>query len=109
MNNGAATFMSSFNEVNGIPATGNKRLLTDILRDELGFDGFVVSDWNSVTEMIAHGFARDSEHAAELAAKAGLDMEMTSDAYEEFLITLIYQALRAGERCDGWQRSTTSG
>ncbi|RNC80053.1 MAG: glycosyl hydrolase [Balneola sp.] len=84
-----ATLMSSFNEVNGVPATGNKKILMDILRGEFGFDGFVVSDWNSVIEMIAHGFAEDYEHAAELAANAGLDMEMTSTAYEEFLVELV--------------------
>lgn len=91
--NKVATFMSSFNEVNGIPATGNKEILTKVLRGKLGFDGFVVSDWNSVTEMIAHGFARDSKHAAQLAAKAGLDMEMTSQAYEKFLETLVKEGL----------------
>ena len=105
VNNGAATFMSSFNEVNGIPATGNKKLLTDILRNQLGFNGFVVSDWNSVTEMIAHGFARDSEHAAELAAKAGLDMEMTSEAYEEFLITLIDEGVVPVSQLDFYVRN----
>ncbi|TVZ57338.1 beta-glucosidase [Lutibacter sp. Hel_I_33_5] len=86
---GAATVMSSFNEINGIPATGNKFLLKDVLRNELNFDGFVVSDWDSVTEMIAHGYASDEKHAGELAAKAGLDMEMTSEAYEHHLKTLI--------------------
>jgi len=86
---GAATVMSSFNEINGIPATGNEFLLKDVLRGELQFDGFVVSDWDSVTEMIAHGFASDEKHAGELAAKAGLDMEMTSKAYENHLKELI--------------------
>ncbi|QVY65416.1 glycoside hydrolase family 3 C-terminal domain-containing protein [Polaribacter sp. Q13] len=86
---GAATVMSSFNEINGIPATGNKFLLKDVLRGELQFDGFVVSDWDSVTEMIAHGFASNEKHAAELAAKAGLDMEMNSEAYENHLKELI--------------------
>ncbi|MCX2745524.1 glycoside hydrolase family 3 C-terminal domain-containing protein [Mangrovivirga sp. M17] len=95
-----ATFMSSFNEVNGIPATGNKKLLTDILRTELGFDGFVVSDWNSVTEMIDHGFAKDRKHAAELAARAGLDMEMTSRAYELYLKDLIKEGIISKEQLD---------
>jgi len=90
---GVATAMTSFNEINGVPASGNKKILSDILRDQLGFDGFVVSDWNSLTEMIAHGFAQDSRHAAELAANAGLDMEMTSEAYEDFLFTLIKEGL----------------
>ncbi|WP_166387364.1 beta-glucosidase BglX [Polaribacter sp. 11A2H] len=86
---GSATVMSSFNEINGVPATGNEFLLKDVLRGELKFDGFVVSDWDSVIEMIAHGFASDEKHAGELAAKAGLDMEMTSTAYENYLKELI--------------------
>ncbi|AUP81723.1 glycosyl hydrolase [Flavivirga eckloniae] len=91
LNAGAATVMTSFNEINGIPATGNEFLLKQVLRDELKFDGFVVSDWDSVVEMIAHGYARDEKHAAELAAKAGMDMEMTSNAYELHLKKLIEQ------------------
>ncbi|MUU79130.1 glycoside hydrolase family 3 N-terminal domain-containing protein [Winogradskyella endarachnes] len=86
---GAATVMSSFNEINGIPATGNEYLLKDVLRDELNFDGFVVSDWDSTKEMIAHGYARDDKHAAELSANAGLDMEMNSKVYENHLKELI--------------------
>lgn len=86
---GAATFMSAFNEINGVPATGNHFLLTQILRDEWDYKGFVVSDWDSVIEMIPHGFAADEKHAAERAMNAGLDMEMTSDAYEKHLAELI--------------------
>jgi len=86
---GAATVMTAFNEINGVPATGNKALLKDVLRGELGFDGLVVSDWDSVIEMIAHGYAADEKHAGELAAHAGLDMEMTSKAYENHLKDLI--------------------
>ena len=56
--------MSAFNEVNGEPSSGSKYLLNTILRDELNFNGFVVSDWNSVTEMMAHGFAKDEKHAS---------------------------------------------
>ncbi|MWB95356.1 glycosyl hydrolase [Flavobacterium sp. GA093] len=86
---GAATFMSSFNDINGIPASGNKFLLKKILREEWKYDGFVVSDWNSVTEMIPHGFAADEKDAALKAASAGLDMEMTSLSYANHLKTLI--------------------
>lgn len=86
---GVGTFMSSFNELNGVPATGSKYLLRDILRDQWAFDGFVVSDWNSVTEMIPHGYAEDEKAAAGRAANAGLDMEMTSRAYENHLAALI--------------------
>ncbi|TYA74385.1 glycoside hydrolase family 3 N-terminal domain-containing protein [Seonamhaeicola marinus] len=89
LNAGSATVMTSFNEVNGIPATGNEFLLKQVLRDELKFDGFVVSDWDASIEMIAHGFAKDEKHAAELSAKAGMDMEMTSKSYEHHLKTLI--------------------
>lgn len=86
---GAATFMSAFNEINGVPATGNHFLLTQILRNEWNFKGFVVSDWDSVIEMIPHGYAADKKHAAERSMDAGLDMEMTSDAYELHLAELI--------------------
>jgi len=86
---GAATVMTSFNEVNGIPVTGNEFLLKQVLRDELQFSGFTVSDWDSTIEMVTHGFARDEKHAAELSAIAGLNMEMTSKAYEHHLKSLI--------------------
>ncbi|MBU2949913.1 glycoside hydrolase family 3 C-terminal domain-containing protein [Tamlana agarivorans] len=86
---GAATIMSSFNEVNGIPASGNEFILKQVLREELNFDGFVVSDWDSTEEMIAHGFASDKKHAAELSANAGMDMEMNSTCYADHLKELI--------------------
>ncbi|QXP70434.1 glycoside hydrolase family 3 C-terminal domain-containing protein [Polaribacter sp. R2A056_3_33] len=105
INAGAATVMSSFNEINGIPATGHEFLLKDVLRGELQFDGFVVSDWDSVTEMIAHGFASDEKHAAELAAKAGLDMEMNSEAYESHLKELIEEEKVTIEELDEFVRN----
>ena len=80
---GVDSFMSSFNALNGVPATGNKSLMTDILRGEWKFNGFVVSDWTAVTEMIAHGYAADRKHAARLALTAGVDMDMVSDSYRE--------------------------
>ncbi|WP_420581400.1 beta-glucosidase BglX [Reichenbachiella sp.] len=86
---GVQTFMSGFNELNGIPVSGNKLLLNQVLRQEWTFDGFVVSDWNSVTEMIAHGYCADEKDAAFKAARAGVDMEMTSQAYDNFLEELI--------------------
>ncbi|MEL7121802.1 MAG: glycoside hydrolase family 3 N-terminal domain-containing protein [Bacteroidota bacterium] len=85
----AATVMSTFNEINGMPVTADPRILTDILRYELDFDGFVVSDWNSIYEMISHGVAADLKEAANKAAKAGVDMEMTSTAYDEYLKELV--------------------
>ncbi|MEV0126178.1 glycoside hydrolase family 3 N-terminal domain-containing protein [Streptomyces sp. NPDC050703] len=75
---GAATVMASFNTISGVPAHGNTHTLTDILREEWGFDGMVVSDWTGVQELIAHGFAEDGAAAARLALDAGVDMEMTS-------------------------------
>ncbi|NNJ69693.1 MAG: glycosyl hydrolase, partial [Kiritimatiellales bacterium] len=103
--NGVATFMSSFNEVNGMPVTGSRRMLTEILRGEFGSEGFVVSDWASVVEMIDHGFARDTKHAAELAANAGLDMEMASPAYEKFLEELVREGLVPESQLDFFVRN----
>jgi beta-glucosidase len=82
---GVATVMSSFNELDGVPCSGNKYLLTDILRNEWGFDGFVVSDWTAINEMVKHGYATDEKHAGELALNAGLDMDMQSAAYSNYL------------------------
>ena len=86
---GAATLMSGFNDINGIPASGNKYLLTDILRGEWGFDGFVISDWRSVKQLIYHGFAKDESHAAILGSTAGVDMEMVSKTYLENLPAFV--------------------
>ena len=86
---GVQTFMSGFNELNGVPISGNQFLLDQVLRKEWGFDGFVVSDWNSVTEMIAHGYCEDEKEAAFKAARAGVDMEMTSQSYDNYLQELI--------------------
>ncbi len=78
---GAATLMCAFNDIDGVPASANKFLLTDVLRDEWGCDGFVVSDWRSVSQLIYHGVAKDLTQAAVLASTAGVDMEMVSRAY----------------------------
>ncbi|MCC8173622.1 MAG: beta-glucosidase BglX [Odoribacter sp.] len=86
---GAATLMTSFNDNDGLPASGNDYLLKDVLRGQWGFDGFVVSDWASMTEMIPHGFAKDSKHVAELSANAALDMEMVSGTYVKHLAELV--------------------
>lgn len=82
---GVATFMNSFNEIGGIPATGSALLQREILKEKWGFNGFVVSDWGSIGEMIAHGFAADSADAAYKAFYAGSDMDMESRIYEQFL------------------------
>ncbi len=86
---GAATFMNSFNSLNGIPATGNAYLQRDILKGRWNFKGFVVSDWNSVGEMIPHGFAKDNYEAALKAANAGCDMDMESRSYIQNLVKLV--------------------
>lgn len=78
---GVATFMTSFNDNDGIPSTGNNFILKDILRKEWNFKGFVVSDWASVSEMITHGFAANDAEAAMKAINAGVDMEMVSGTY----------------------------
>jgi beta-glucosidase len=89
---GAWTVMSAFNELSGMPATGNHHTLTGILRGEWKFPGFVVSDWNAVSELIPHGVAADEASAARLALTAGVDMEMVSKTYPDTLA----QQVRAG-------------
>lgn len=86
---GAATAMTSFNEVDGIPATGNRWLLTELLRKEWGFKGFVVTDYTSINEMIPHGIVKNEYEAAELALKAGVDMDMQGSVYATQLKKLV--------------------
>jgi len=86
---GVATFMNAFNTVDGIPATGSTYLQRDILKGAWEWTGFMVSDWGSIAEMIPHGFARDKIHAAEIALKAGSDMDMEGGAYEAGLEKLV--------------------
>jgi beta-glucosidase len=86
---GAATVMTSFNEVDGVPASGSKYLLTSILRDEWNFDGFVVTDYTSMMEMIPHGIAEDTAAAAALSLEAGVDMDMQAGFYIDKLPLLV--------------------
>jgi beta-glucosidase len=86
---GALSFMASFNEINGIPATGNHWLQTELLRGEWGFQGFVVSDYTGDEEMIAAGYAKDGRDAARLAFLAGVDMSMQSGLYRRHLPDLV--------------------
>ena len=86
---GVRTFMNGFNELDGVPATGNSFLQRDVLKEEWGFDGFVVSDWGSISEMIPHGYAKDGTHATEIAIKAGSDMDMESHLYVKKLKDLV--------------------
>jgi beta-glucosidase len=86
---GAATVMTSFNELDGVPATGNKYLMTDILRKEWDFNGFVVTDYTSIMEMIPHGIAEDTASASALALEAGVDMDMQAGFYNDALALLV--------------------
>lgn len=86
---GAATFMTSFNDNDGVPSTGNTFILRNVLRDEWGFDGIVVTDWASAAEMMSHGFAADEKEVAMKAVNAGVDMEMVSYTFVKKLPELI--------------------
>jgi beta-glucosidase len=86
---GVATFMTSFSDVNGVPATGNDFLLRQVLRDEWGYGGFVVSDWDSIRQMQVHGLTENDRESAYAAVAAGVDMEMQGDAYINHLEPLL--------------------
>lgn len=86
---GALSVMASFNELDGVPAHASNHLMNEILKGEWGFEGFVVSDYTGINEMIMHGYAADESHAAELSMNAGLDMDMMSAAYMNHLTDLV--------------------
>jgi len=86
---GSASVMSSFNTINGLPATANPFTLSQILREEWEFPGLVVSDWTSVGEIVEHGIALDKAQAAQKAMNAGVDMDMVSDSYHQHLVELV--------------------
>ena len=86
---GVSTFMNAFNIINGTPATASPYLQRELLKGNWEFDGFVVSDWGSIEEIVPHGAAEDLKHAAELAVKAGSDMDMESNAYLPYLKELV--------------------
>jgi beta-glucosidase len=86
---GVETIMCSFSDLDGVPCTANDYLLNDILRSEWGFDGLVVSDWNSVSELVVHGIAEDTKQATQLAINAGVDMEMEGEAYSAHIESLL--------------------
>ncbi len=97
---GVATFMTSFSDLNGVPATGNEWLLRQVLREEWGFDGFVVSDWESVPQLAVHGLTDTDRESAYEAANAGLDMEMVSTTYAEHLASLVHEGRIPASRLD---------
>lgn len=86
---GVRTFMTGFNTLDEIPVTGNEFILRDILKEKWGFDGFVISDYASIEEMVTHGFVRDEEMAAKQAVQAGVDMDMESYAYVNEIMDLV--------------------
>ncbi len=90
---GAGSVMVSFNDVEGVPATANKWLLTDLLRKKWGFNGFVVTDYNAIAELINHGVAEDYKQAAALSLNAGVDMDMVSES----MIASLKQSLAEGK------------
>jgi len=94
------TFMTSFNEIFGIPATGSEFLLTDILREEWEFDGFVVTDYTSINEMIPHGVAADEAAAGNLAVQAGVDMDMQGAVFHNHLQKLVEEGHVSESRID---------
>lgn len=97
---GVKTLMNSFNELNGIPATGNSYLQRDILKGDWKFDGFVVSDWASIKEMVTWGHAKDKREAAIKAVTAGSDMDMESYAYVDELVQLVKDGIIAESLLD---------
>ena len=86
---GAALVMTAFNTIDGIPATGNRRLIRQILREEMGFDGVLISDWAAIEEMLCHGYCADRTQAAQRAVTAGVDVDMMSGVYAEQLMALV--------------------
>ncbi len=86
---GVATVMTAFHELNGTAPSASRYLVHDLLKEELGFDGFVVSDWASIEQLISQGIARDRQQAAELAIKAGVDMDMSCRCYADYLEELV--------------------
>ena len=86
---GAATVMSSFNEINGVPCSGSRKMLTDVLRGALGFDGFVISDYDAIPELINHGYAEDERDAVLKGYGAGVDVLMIGNLFNRYLPSLV--------------------
>jgi beta-glucosidase len=86
---GAGSFMTAFNDIAGVPTTGNADLVRHLLREQWGYEGLVVSDWNAVKELVAHGVAADQKEAAVLALRASVDMDMSSNSYAEHLAAAV--------------------
>lgn len=97
---GCEMVMTAFNTVDGVPATGNKELMRDLLREEWGFDGVIISDWGSVKELIPHGVAENEKEAALKALTAGVDIEMMTECYVQHLESLVEEGLIKMELID---------
>lgn len=97
---GCKTVMTSFNELHGVPVSGSKYLMNDILREEWNFDGFIVTDYTAINEMIEHGFSEDLKHAASQSINAGVDMDMQGGAYQKHLKKLIEEGMVKEETID---------
>ncbi len=102
---GAATVMTAFNELDGVPASGSKYLMTEILRNEWGFDGFVVTDYTAINEMVPHGVVANEKEAAELAFKAGVEMDMQGGVYSKYLPELVEEGNISETQLDKYVRS----
>ncbi|MCE7992471.1 MAG: glycosyl hydrolase [Roseivirga sp.] len=101
---GATTVMTSFNELDGLPASGNHYLMTEILRDEWGFDGFVVTDYTAINEMVPHGVVANNKEAAALAFNAGVEMDMQGGVYSKYIPELIKEGQIEESRLDAYVR-----
>lgn len=97
---GVETVMSAFHDLNGLPASGSKWLLTDVLRTQMGFKGFVVSDWAAVEQLVVQGVVKDKKEAGELAINAGLDMDMTDGVYNAYLEQSVKEGIVSEEVID---------
>ncbi|MGE5557281.1 MAG: glycoside hydrolase family 3 N-terminal domain-containing protein [Bacillota bacterium] len=102
---GAGSLMSAFNDLNGTPASGNRYLLTEVLRNEWGFKGFVVSDWGAIAELKNHRICDNGKDSAEIAMNAGVDMDMCSNVYMENMAALVKGGLVPLERLDAAVRA----
>ncbi|MBQ3917875.1 MAG: glycoside hydrolase family 3 C-terminal domain-containing protein, partial [Bacteroidales bacterium] len=102
---GAMTLMTSFNDNDGVPSTGNRFIVNDILRDEWGYDGLVVTDWNSMGEIMVHGFAADHKNSAALAIGAGVDMDMMAYGFIANLETLVKEGKVSEKQIDAAVRN----
>ncbi len=98
---GVASIMTSFSDLNGVPATANDWLLRTVLREEWGFDGVVVSDWDSIPQLAVHGLTEGDRESARAAARAGVDVEMASTTYADHLAALVEEGAIPLERIDG--------